>query len=332
MRNNGPFDIGIDFTRHTVLRSSDHDEIVDAVTSVLRPHRLRPAGRTPPSCVLQHVTIGGVSATRLRYGQSVVVESEPLKACYLVSVPMAGSASYVHGAQEAHATPSTATVISPHEPFRITMSAGYDQLILRLDRDLVERVCDARAIAGDRRTIRFKLGFDTASARWAIWAPVAQAFLASDPFLDRIQHSPGLSVHMEWLLASALLEAQPSTAPRAVSTMRDATSPPYVHRAEEYIRTRLAEPVTVAGIAAHAGVSTRSLYAGFKEHRGVSPMSLLRRLRLERVHQELLTAPSGSVTVTEVALRWGFGHLGEFSAAYRRRFGETPSTTLARIP
>ena len=55
-------------------------------------------------------------------------------------------------------------------------------------------------------------------------------------------------------------------------------------------------------------------------------------LRLERAHDTLLAAIPGSTTVTEVALRWGFPHLGEFAARYSARFGEKPSETLARLP
>jgi AraC-like DNA-binding protein len=34
--------------------------------------------------------------------------------------------------------------------------------------------------------------------------------------------------------------------------------------------------------------------------------------------------------VTDVAYRWGFSNLGDFAAAYARRFSELPSTTLRR--
>jgi AraC-like DNA-binding protein len=34
------------------------------------------------------------------------------------------------------------------------------------------------------------------------------------------------------------------------------------------------------------------------------------------------------VSVAEVAARWGFSHLGRFAAAYRKRYGESPSHTL----
>ncbi len=32
--------------------------------------------------------------------------------------------------------------------------------------------------------------------------------------------------------------------------------------------------------------------------------------------------------MTDIATKWGFGHLGRFAAAYRARFGESPSHTL----
>jgi AraC-like DNA-binding protein len=51
---------------------------------------------------------------------------------------------------------------------------------------------------------------------------------------------------------------------------------------------------------------------------------------LKQVHDVLSTAPPGSTTVTEVALDWGFIHLGEFAARYRARFGVKPSDVLAK--
>ncbi|MFV2073945.1 MAG: helix-turn-helix domain-containing protein, partial [Thermoanaerobaculales bacterium] len=34
--------------------------------------------------------------------------------------------------------------------------------------------------------------------------------------------------------------------------------------------------------------------------------------------------------VTDVANSWGFWHMGQFAADYRRQFGELPSETLRR--
>jgi transcriptional regulator GlxA family with amidase domain len=60
---------------------------------------------------------------------------------------------------------------------------------------------------------------------------------------------------------------------------------------------------------------------------GGSPTAHLRRVRLDRVRAELSAARPGT-TVSDVAYRWGFTHLGRFAGAYAKRFGEPPSTTL----
>ena len=78
-----------------------------------------------------------------------------------------------------------------------------------------------------------------------------------------------------------------------------------------------------------AGVSLRSLYAGFQDFCDISPMQYLRNVRLERVRAELTAGPvSGGVA--SVALRWGFTHMGRFSAEYKAHFGESPSQTARK--
>jgi AraC-like DNA-binding protein len=58
-------------------------------------------------------------------------------------------------------------------------------------------------------------------------------------------------------------------------------------------------------------------------------MEFLRRIRLERVRDELLH-PIHDDTVTSAAMRWGFLHLSRFAAEFRARFNENPSETLSR--
>ena len=78
-----------------------------------------------------------------------------------------------------------------------------------------------------------------------------------------------------------------------------------------------------------AGVSVRTLYAGFKDFRQTSPMEYLRTIRLQRAREELQRQDPDS-SVTEIAIRWGFTHMGRFSQDYSRMFGERPSETKRR--
>jgi transcriptional regulator GlxA family with amidase domain len=57
-------------------------------------------------------------------------------------------------------------------------------------------------------------------------------------------------------------------------------------------------------------------------------MRYLRNLRLAHAREAL---QKGRVAqVNEAVSRWRFAHAGRFSIEYRRRFGESPSQTLAK--
>jgi len=83
--------------------------------------------------------------------------------------------------------------------------------------------------------------------------------------------------------------------------------------------------ITLGDLARTTGVGVRALTRGFERRLGISPMRYLQHRRLERARSDLL---DGCGSVTSVAYRWGFGNLGDFSLAYRERFGERPSDTL----
>ena len=86
---------------------------------------------------------------------------------------------------------------------------------------------------------------------------------------------------------------------------------------------------TVKDVAAHLGVSLRSLQAGFRRWRETTPSAYLRQVRLQLIRDDLLHSGEDA-NVTSVATQHGFAHLGRFSAQYRAAFGEGPSVTLRR--
>lgn len=86
---------------------------------------------------------------------------------------------------------------------------------------------------------------------------------------------------------------------------------------------------TVVDICEALGVSARTLQYAFREYIGLSPVAYLRVCRLNRVRAELAASDPQSSTITQVAMRFGFLHLGRFAGDYKRMFGESPSATLA---
>ena len=100
-----------------------------------------------------------------------------------------------------------------------------------------------------------------------------------------------------------------------------------VRIAEAYIETHCAEPVRIADVLAECGCPRRQLFRAFKRYRGYSPRQFLEDTRLRRAHQDLKA--NSTQLVTQVALRWGFSHLGRFSRLYREKYGQSPSETLS---
>jgi transcriptional regulator GlxA family with amidase domain len=135
---------------------------------------------------------------------------------------------------------------------------------------------------------------------------------------------------LEQTVLTGFLLSQTHTYSDALLRPQSAAAPFYVKRAEAFIEAHFSEPLSLADIAAHAGVSARSLQNGFQNFRNTTPMGFLRSLRLKHAHEMLLLSDPSTVTVTEIALRCGFGHLGEFATVYRHTFGEAPRQTLAR--
>jgi transcriptional regulator GlxA family with amidase domain len=133
---------------------------------------------------------------------------------------------------------------------------------------------------------------------------------------------------LEQVMIHSLLFAQPHNHSAALARPSPAPGVRPVSRAVELLRDNPAHPWTVAELAAEVSLSVRSLQEGFRRSLDSSPMAYLRHLRLEKVHEELATAAPGMASITEVAARWGFVHLGRFAAAYRSEYAERPSDTM----
>jgi AraC family ethanolamine operon transcriptional activator len=100
-------------------------------------------------------------------------------------------------------------------------------------------------------------------------------------------------------------------------------------RAEEYLRESRFRIHSSPEVARACGVTPRTLHNALVAVLGVSPGRYLLLHRLWLVRNALLRA-SPDALVKSIALDHGFWHLGRFSSLYCARFGESPSTTLAK--
>jgi transcriptional regulator GlxA family with amidase domain len=135
---------------------------------------------------------------------------------------------------------------------------------------------------------------------------------------------------LQHLLIEGLLLTQPHNYTAALIDDGRPASEAVVKRAIDLVRAYPESAWTTAKLARATGVSARALQKAFARSGEPPPMTYLRHLRLHRVRAELADASQRrcSATITTVASRWGFVHLGRFAQQYRQVFGESPSQTL----
>lgn len=93
---------------------------------------------------------------------------------------------------------------------------------------------------------------------------------------------------------------------------------------ENYLKSHLAAPVSIKDMEKISGYSRSHLNKLCLRHLGCPPIVWLRNLRLDAVYTHLLENPRANIT--EIAMLYGFGHMGRFSGYFYQRFGFHPSS------
>lgn len=96
----------------------------------------------------------------------------------------------------------------------------------------------------------------------------------------------------------------------------------HVHTAQEWIRQRLGEEVSVADWAGSCGLNVDYFSRLFKSHTGMGPKTWLIEARLQRAAR-MLAYPDR--TVEDIAERCGYQCPFHFSRTFKRRFGLPPA-------
>lgn len=314
--------------------SSKIDEIEYVVSSQVTPHRLVPLSRdrTINSAFRLHGA-GNIAIFDIRYGSRMSVEFEHYEAADLLGVVTAnhGTGRVLFDREEFGVSQREGVIVTSGPREILQYAEDCETRVLLVNRHKIADYC-AKLIGGNiDKPLEFQPHFSLDSGVGRSWLRLTQYIAAElqDPH-SLLNFLPIAQQQLEQTLITALLLSHRHTYTDALLQPQSAAAPFYVKRAEAYIEANFAEPLSLADVAAYAGVSARSLQNGFQSFRSITPMAFLRSVRLQHAHRALLMADPSAATVTEIALSCGFGHMGEFGTLYKRTFGETPKQTLAR--
>lgn len=304
----------------TDLRTHDADRARAILQERFARHSLRVLDtKTTIDFALRQAQLDRIVFLQVSYGRDVEIITSGFGDFYLLQLTLSGTCEISTSGGRVEIGPRCFHVVNPGTAYRKRWSSDATQIIVRFPRRPIEHLATAES---DREPVVFEQSPDPMPEVLDdlvkfFWSDITTAGRPRSGAIDR-----SASRH----LMTAVLHSLPNS---AASVSSPSALPDCLPRADKFIRQNLDQSLALSDIATAAGVSTRFLEDAFRRHWRTSPIAHVRNLRLEVAHH-LLTHPVDGVSVTDAALAAGFTHLGRFSQAYARRFGELPSESLRR--
>lgn len=233
----------------------------------------------------------------------------------LITIPKIGSVGFEQGKRTASCLPGGFLVERGDIPYEFWHNAENELLVLKVSAESV------RARIGS--TDRFgALSFDGRAGVANFFLDTVQATAAYAETLDN--EARGVAgKHLLDLLCLAI-QSDDRVLHSNISSVRAA----HLHRAEQFIRDNLAlETLSSKTVAEACNLSQRYLQKLFNDS-DKSITEFIREKRLIRAHEDLTFEPS--ISIAQIAHKWGFAEQSSFSKLYRAQFGCTPSDTRKR--
>jgi AraC-like DNA-binding protein len=221
----------------------------------------------------------------------------------------------------------TGCVIPSGQPLQASFGKHFEQLLVRIKTDALERKLAAILGAKPKGRLEFSPAIDLSGPYGQSLHQIIRFFSEQ---LVATRLPPRTLQNLQNAVTSAFLyAARHAFSARLDNNDTPEASPQYLRRAEEYIEAHWNEGVSVEKLTEVTGQSARAIFNAFRQYRGYSPMAFEKTVRLKHAN-ELLKVPHPRTTVTGVALACGFSNLGHFAKDYRAMFKEQPSDTIRR--
>jgi AraC-like DNA-binding protein len=310
------------------------DDAADAIGRIFCPHELKTVRRSSSAFFARHncADFDGFSVNYVSYGGTVFIDPGCLDRFFLLQIPIEGSARIQTASRDIATSPGIhASLLSPTIPTRMTWESNCAQIILRIERRLLEQ--RAAALSGmPARAVEFEPAIELSTAR-ARFNRMSGTFVElAERTGPRHRLAPVAAADLRETLLGSLLHGTRHGLSDAIEVFggEAETLPQPLRRVREYLHAHAEDPLDLTRLAEVAGVGIRALQLGFKRHFGQSISEMLLGIRLAHLNARL-NSPACDDRITDIAFELGFTHLSRMATAYCEKFGETPSATRRRV-
>lgn len=233
-------------------------------------------------------------------------------ASYLVKFQLKGESLWSQRNREAHLRPGDFVVCSVAEPYSLQFQDPYEMPVLALPDSVMRRLT-----SDPDQFLGVRMGAEEADCGLLssfVAQVVARMSQLSDPMIARVEAN--ILDLLGGVLSARARHGMPSAAQQLCQI-------------KQYITRHLRHSnLSPASIAAAFDVSTRHVHTLF-EAESMTVARYIRHLRAQECRRALEACPADGMSLTDIALTWGFYDLSHMTRCFRAEFGTTPGEVRA---
>jgi len=259
------------------------------------------------------------------YGAPVKIEADELGHCYLFQRSFGEP---IQVAKETHTglcQGDTLSLVSATEPMAMRWGRGSRVLTLKLDRGTLERNLKRMLNRALHKPIVFDPELNATTPQGREWTRMIDTL--KNELIHTSAQDTAIAEATENLVACYALKMLGHNYSQELQSLAQEDEPKIIKHAKEFVEANIHESISTRDLAAASGLSSSAITRNFRRCVDMTPLEYIKKRKLDSAREDLQQAPVGT-QIAQVALKYGFNHLGRFSEAYRLAFGETPLQTL----
>ena len=309
----------------------DVDQARQVLSSMFTQIALEPSkGEIPFRADVNGVELPNVCVTYLRFGQACIAGPEEPLDFHTLQLTQSGSCGFDIGTDIVPGTVDEKVMLSAGQRVRVHHTDNNGILCLIVKDQVLRDFIATWTGTNTKQPLQFAPRVDATAPRTASLLAFFDFFLKELNRPGGILDAPTAVASFEHTMITSMLFGLEHNLVDILQEPKPEAGSGQVRQIEQFLEAHAETPINMQMIAKESGHSISSIYRAFRRHRGYTPMTFLRRIRMRHARRKLLQADPNS-NVTSIALECGFMHLGRFAAEYKRCFDESPSETIKHV-